>query len=166
VVCIRKDSPFAHKVALVLGDLQEDLRIFYHPQKHPDAHDRLLEMLSSAGVQIREYSRASHPSEMQALVREGFGVALVREGMALDEQLTSRPLTGIDWTIDTALIYHKRRHPKTIPILVRQFKKQFGQQQRNSDSEPALAAINSTIKRPNASVSSVREEPVQLRLLG
>jgi DNA-binding transcriptional LysR family regulator len=166
VVCIRKDSPFAHQAALVVGDLHEHLRIFYHPQKHPDAHDRLLEWLSSAGVQIREYSRASHPSEMQALVREGFGMALVREGMALDDQLTSRPVTGIDWTIDTALIYHKQRHPKTVPILARQFKKQFGRQRPNNDSELASTAMKSTIRRPNSSVSSATEEPVQLRLLG
>jgi hypothetical protein len=103
---------------------------------------------------------------MQALVREGFGMALVREGMALDDQLTSRPVTGINWTVDTALIYHKLRHPKTVPILVRQFKKKFGQQRLNNDSEPASMAVSSTIKRPNASVSSAEEEPVQLRLLG
>jgi DNA-binding transcriptional LysR family regulator len=166
VACIRKDSPFALKSALAVADLKEHLRIFYHPQKHPDAHGRLLEMLSSAGVQLREYSRASHPSEMQALVREGFGIALVREGMALDDQLTSRPVTGIEWTIDTALVYHKQRHPKTIPILVRQFKKQFGQQRLNNDSELASIAMNSTLKRPNVSVSSTNQEPVQLRLLG
>jgi DNA-binding transcriptional LysR family regulator len=166
VVCIRKDSPLAHKPALVIGDLQEHLKIFYHPQKHPDAHGRLLEWLSSAGVQIREYSRASHPSEMQALVREGFGVALIREGMALDDQLTSRPIAGIDWTIDTALIYHKRRHPKTVPILVRQFKKQFGTPRTNKDGEPASITVNDAIKRPSASISAVEAEPVQLRLLG
>jgi DNA-binding transcriptional LysR family regulator len=166
VVCIRKDSPLAHKPALAIGDLQEHLKIFYHPQKHPDAHGRLLEWLSSAGVQIREYSRVSHPSEMQALVREGFGVALIREGMALDDQLTSRPIAGIDWTIDTALIYHKRRHPKTVPILVRQFKKQFGTQRTNKDGEPASITVNDAIKRPSASISAVETEPVQLRLLG
>ena len=166
VVCMRKDSPFAQKAALVVGDLKEHLRIFYHPQKHPDAHDRLLEWLSSAGLQISGYSRASHPSEIQALVREGFGVALVREGMAMDDQLTSRPLTGIDWTIDTALIYHKQRHPKTVPILVRQFKKQFGKQKSNNDREPVSTTMSSTIKRPNTSVSSATQEPVQLRLLG
>ncbi len=82
VVCVRKDSPLANKAALVVGDLKDHLRIFYHPQKHPDAHDRLLELLTSVGVHIREFSRASHPYEMQALVRAGFGVALVREGRA------------------------------------------------------------------------------------
>lgn len=166
VACLRKDSPFALKSALVVADLKEHLRIFYHPQKHPDAHDRLLEMLSSAGVQLREYSRASHPSEMQALVREGFGIALVREGTALDDLLTTRPVNGIDWTIDTALIFHKHRHPQTIPILVRQFKKQFGQHLRSNDMEHASMVVNGSLKRPSGSVSAPNQEPVQLRLLG
>jgi len=166
VVCMRKDSPLANKAALVVGDLEEHLRIFYHPQKHPDAHDRLVERLSSVGVHIRDYSRASHPSEMQALVRDGFGVALIREGMTLDDQLTTRPVVGIDWTIDTALIYHKQRHPKTIPILVRQFKKQFGREISQNDSEIALTAGRTAMKRPNASVSTTEEGPIQLRLLG
>jgi len=103
---------------------------------------------------------------MQALVRDGFGVALIREGTTLDDQLTTRPVTGIDWTIDTALIYHKQRHPKTIPILVRQFKKQFGGEISKNDSEIALTAGRSTMKRPNARVSTTEEGPIQLRLLG
>ena len=42
---------------------------------------------------IRKDEWASHPSEMQALVRDGFGVALVREGMLLDDQLATRPVS-------------------------------------------------------------------------
>ena len=166
VVCVRKDSPLAGKAALVIGDLQEHLRVFYHPQRHPDAHDRLLEWLTSAGVQIREYSRASHPSEMQALVREGVGVALVPEGLSLDEQLTTRPVTGVDWTMDTALIYHKHRHPKTVPVLTRQFKKQFGRGLPRIDLESSAITDKTSTKRPNERVQRPEQEPVQLRLLG
>jgi DNA-binding transcriptional LysR family regulator len=165
VVCVRKDSPLAQKVALVIGDLQEHLRVFYHPQRHPDAHDRLLEWLGAAGVQIQEYSRASHPSEMQTLVRDGFGVALVREGMLLDDQLTTRPVIGVDWTIDTALIYHKQRYPKTVPVLVRKFKKQFGKGLPRIDSEPGTILSGSSSKRPNQRARPTNDEPIQLRLL-
>jgi DNA-binding transcriptional LysR family regulator len=73
LVCLRKDHPLASKAALKTGDLQENLAILYHPQRHPDAHHRLLELLADAGVSIEEYSRASHPSEMQTLVKEGYG---------------------------------------------------------------------------------------------
>jgi DNA-binding transcriptional LysR family regulator len=166
VVCMRKDSPLADRAALVVGDLPGHLKIFYHPQKHPDQHARLLAWLNAAGLHIREYSRVSHPSEMQALVRGGFGMALVPEGMPLDEQLTSRPVVGVDWAVDTALIYHKQRHPKTIPILVRQFKKEFGKLRAHEAGEHTSHARSSTVKRPSASVSSDTAEPIQLRLLG
>jgi DNA-binding transcriptional LysR family regulator len=123
VVCLRKDSPLAVKITLLPSDLQGNLTILYHPQRHPDAHTRLLELLSDAGVSIEEHSRASHPSEMQSLVKDGHGFALIREGTPLDEALTTRPILGVDWTVDTAIIYHKHRHPKTIPILLRQLKR-------------------------------------------
>jgi hypothetical protein len=55
---------------------------------------------------------------MQALVKDGYGFALVREGTILDDALTTRPITGVDWTVDSAVIYHQQRYPKSIPILV------------------------------------------------
>jgi DNA-binding transcriptional LysR family regulator len=165
VVCLREDSPLAQKAALTVGDLQEHLRVFHHPQKHPDAHHRLLDWLGAAGIRIHEYSKASHPSEMQSLVRDGFGVALVREGMLLDDQLTTRPISGVDWTIDTALIYHKQRYPKTVPVLVRQFKKQFGKGLPNIDSDPNTILRGTSSKQPNQSARPATDEPIQLRLL-
>lgn len=44
---------------------------------------------------------------MLTLVKEGHGLALIREGTPLEEGLTSRRLVGVDWTVDTAVIYHK-----------------------------------------------------------
>lgn len=72
VVCLRKDSPLALKAALRPADLQDNLAVLYHPQRHPDAHHRLLELLTDAGVSVEDYSRASHPSEMLTLVKEGY----------------------------------------------------------------------------------------------
>nr|WP_263378685.1 LysR family transcriptional regulator [Granulicella paludicola] len=165
VVCCRMDSPLAARSALHVSDLQDHLRVFYSPHRHPDAHKRLIEMLGSAGVEVREYSRASHPSEMQALVREGFGVALVREGTVLEGQLTTRPIMGVDWTLDTALIYHKQRHPKTVPVLARKFKRQFGEgllkMSQNALSNASLTAPSHKSRQPQPE----DEKPVQLRLL-
>jgi hypothetical protein len=54
-----------------------------------------------------------------------FRERMIREGTNLDEELTTRPIAGVDWTVDTALIYHKVRHPKTVPILVKRLMKQL-----------------------------------------
>jgi DNA-binding transcriptional LysR family regulator len=60
VVCLRRDDPLAKMGALQPDNLQGNLAVLYHPQRHPDAHERLLELLSEAGVQV-EHSWASHP---------------------------------------------------------------------------------------------------------
>jgi DNA-binding transcriptional LysR family regulator len=154
VVCLRKDHPLAVKGSLQPTDLQSNLRVFYHPLSHPNAHARLLELLEDEGVKVEDYSRASHPTEMQALIRDGYGFALVREGTILDGELTTRPIAGVDWTVDSAVIYHGQRHPKSIPILVRQFKRQL-----TKDGNDATSISR---KRPS---SATPERPIQLELL-
>jgi DNA-binding transcriptional LysR family regulator len=123
VVCLRRDHPLAERAAVHVSELHDKLAVLYHPQRHPDAHARLLELVSQAGISIADYSCASHPSEMQMLVKEGHGLALIREGTPLDEELTARPILGVDWTVDIGMIFHRQRHPKTIPILVRKLRR-------------------------------------------
>lgn len=81
---------------LQVSDLQDNLAIICRPQRHPDAHIRLLELLGDAGVTLGEYSCASHPSVLQTLVKKGHGFALIREGTLLEEDLTTRRLAGVD----------------------------------------------------------------------
>ena len=134
VVCLRQDDPLALKKALEPADLQGKLTILYQPQRHPAAHRKLLEMLGAAGVQIEEFSRASHPAEMQAMVKGGYGVALFREGTILEGDLTMRPINGVDWTVDTVAIYHRQHHPKTIPVLVRHFTNKLRKDEKRTAS--------------------------------
>jgi DNA-binding transcriptional LysR family regulator len=162
VVCLRKDNPLTSKAALLPTDLEDNLTILYHPQRHPDAHVRLLELLSDVGVSINEFSRASHPSEMQTLVKEGHGLALIREGTLLEEGLTTRPILGVDWTVDTAVIYHKQRHPKTIPLLVRKLKRGMQKDHRKDHASVIVHnsnGVNGAGRRPG---QSVKESPAQL----
>jgi DNA-binding transcriptional LysR family regulator len=166
VVCLREDNAFARKPALLAADLQNNLAILYHPQRHLAAHLRLIELLNSIGVQVGVHSHASHPSEMQALVREGFGMALIREGTLLGDGLTTRPIAGVDWTVDTALIYHRQRHPKTIPILSRKFKQQFGKRLTGDQSARNQPAAQSDIRSTNATRNKPNDGPVQMSLLG
>jgi DNA-binding transcriptional LysR family regulator len=166
LVCLRRNDPLAEKAYLQASDLQGNLAVLYHPQRHPDAHERLLELLQHIGVKIEEYSCASHPSEVQMLVKGGHGFALIREGTNLDEELTSRPIAGVDWTVDTALIYHKVRHPKTVPILVKLLRKhllQNGKQAALNKLSGLARDSNAHEKRP---VQRVTEESAQTKLTG
>jgi DNA-binding transcriptional LysR family regulator len=165
VVCLRKDDPLARKSSLKASELQDNLSILYHPQRHPDAHERLLELLDEAGVRIEEYSSVSNPLEMQMLVKEGYGLALIREGTTLDEELTTRPIAGVDWTVDTAIVFHKQKHPKTIPALVRSLRKSSSEKgkPRNLSYDPVSTRTSTnTRKHPPLSIATA---PVQLQLL-
>ncbi|WP_263415225.1 LysR family transcriptional regulator [Terriglobus albidus] len=165
VVCLRKDNPLAIKLALLPSDLQHNLAVLYHPQRHPHAHVRLLELLAEAGVRVEEYSHASHPTEMQMLVKEGHGLALIREGTLLDEDLTTRPIMGVNWTVDTAIIYHKRHYPKTVPLLIKKLRRQMngdGHDLRTNHVSVASCSLRPISKRPPQSATN---RPMQLVLL-
>jgi DNA-binding transcriptional LysR family regulator len=159
VVCLRRDHPLAGKAAIQPSDLQNSLTIFYHPQRHPEAHERLLELLGDAGIFIEEFSRASHPSEMQSLVLEGYGLALIREGTPLLGDLITRPIIGVDWTVDTAIIYPKGTYPRNIPALVTTLKRQIMKADRKSALSIVTEAQNTVAKR---TVQHAVEPPVQL----
>jgi DNA-binding transcriptional LysR family regulator len=158
VVCLRKDHPLAVKSMLRACDLQDNLTIIYHPQRHPEAHVRLLEMLADAGVALKDYSCASHPSEMQSLVNEGYGLALIREGTPLEEGLITRRLSGADWTIDTAVVYHKQRYQKTLPVLVRMLKRSFQKEIKSNPILPTSQSSTGAVKHPVKAVIGTQNE--------
>jgi DNA-binding transcriptional LysR family regulator len=166
VVCLRQDHPLAAKAALAPADLQEHLTILYHPQRHPSAHERLLELLAEAGLKIDEYSRASHPTEIQELVKQGYGFALIREGTVLDKELVTRPIVGVGWTVDTAIVYNKLNHPKTIPVLIRHLKRRLNASTNKGALHQVMAlppAVNAADKRRPRPDDT---EPEQMSLLG
>lgn len=139
VICLRRDDALATKSALQVADLAGRLSVLYHPNRHPEAHERLLELFADAGVRIEDYSHALHPLEMQLLVKEGHGLSLIREGSLLDGDLTTRPIAGVNWTVDTAVIFHKLRHRKTIPILVRKLVKHLD---RDTKSPATISKVH------------------------
>ncbi|MDE1161179.1 MAG: LysR family transcriptional regulator [Acidobacteriaceae bacterium] len=161
VVCMRKDNVLAERAALHVRDLQGRLSVLYHPDRHPQAHARLLELLAQAGVGIEDYSSASHPVEMQMLVREGYGLALVREGTVLDSDLTTRRLLEVEWTVDSAVICRRENYPKTLPVVIRRLQKMI------------IRSATPAEQKRLASYLQVREEaeqpknmaPIQLRLI-
>jgi len=149
VACLRGDDPLAmSKSALSAADLSARPGIFYDPARHPAAHERLVEMLAEAGIQMQEHSRVSHPSDLQQLVLEEDGVAFIREGTALLPGLTTRPILGKPWTVDTAFIYHNENHPKTIPPLVRELKRHAAAELKMPGKEAVIVPPNGSRKRP------------------
>jgi DNA-binding transcriptional LysR family regulator len=166
VACIPRDHPCAAKAVLQPVDLQANLAIFYDPQRHPLAHEELVERLAEIGVRVDEYSRASHPTEMHELVKQGYGFALIREGSALEPELVTRPIAGVNWTVDTAIVYNKQRHLRTIPVLVRHLKRYLASPANKTNQGTALAASPARNGAPKRPPHAVRKNPAQMSLLG
>ena len=163
VVCLRADDALARSASLRPAELTGRPAVLYHPRLHPAAHARLLEMLAEKGLQIEEQSRASHPTEIQQLVLEGYGLSLIREGTGLHPGLITRPITGVTWTVDTAFIYHGEHHPKTMPVLAQELRKQFIVHAKKPPVKAAIAASNGVAKRPP---EPEKRAPEQLTLPG
>jgi len=100
---------------------------------------------------------------MQTLVKGGHGFALIREGTNLDEELTTRPIAGVDWTVDTALIYHKVCHPKTIPILAKRLRKHLPQHGNETARNKVSISVQASIATGKRPVQRVTEDPVQIK---
>jgi len=164
VICLRADDPLASKPRIRPADLENKSLILYHPEQHPDAYVRLMELLQDADMDTKQIARASSPEGMQSLVKNRFGFALVREGSVRDPALTSRPVMGFEWTVDTAVIYNKARHPKTIGMFLRLLRNRIGAQPRRRRLvDLAQAAVAASALPPSPAALS-GHMPLQLTL--
>jgi DNA-binding transcriptional LysR family regulator len=152
VVCLPGDHELGRKAALSAADLTRNLTVFRHPAQHPEAHERLRELLAEVGVEVEEHSHTSHPQEMQEAVLRREGFALIREGTPLMEGLITRPIQGVEWTVDTAFVFRKTSELRLLPIIAKSLRKQF------------LGSTHSVLKmRPRVVRSS--DNPEQMKLI-
>jgi DNA-binding transcriptional LysR family regulator len=137
VACMPAEHPLAKKTALSAEDLTANLKVFRHPSQHPEAHEVLSELLAELGVDFEANSHFSHPHDMQQSIKSGFGFALMREGTALLEGLTARPILGVEWTFDTAFVYRNTPRSQIIPIIAKNLRKDSSTDVNRRRKKPA-----------------------------
>lgn len=147
LACMRADDPLARNHEVTPADLSPRLNIFRDPELHPAAHRRLIELLGEVEIHPEIKCVAATPADIQWMVRAEHGVALVDQGIGLDPDLTTRPIAGVQWTIDSAFVHHAGATHPAIPFVV-----QFAGQM---PSRPI--GRKRPLPHPN--------EPLQLRLL-
>jgi len=125
VVCIPADHPLAKKPALSAADLSHNLTVFRRPSLHPEAHARLLELLADLGVWFEEHAHISHPHEMLEAVKNGEGFGLIREGTPMIEGVATRPIIGVNWTFDTAVVFPRNPKSRIVPVIAKHLKRTF-----------------------------------------
>ena len=147
VLCIRADDPLSAEALIDLHAAASRITIFRDPELHPSAHSRLSEMFSEAGISLHILNSAATPADMQWMVKENYGLALIDQRSALESGLVTRPIAGVNWTADTAFVSSRKSAHIALP-LIEKFIKQDG--------------LSAERKRPGAE----RVRPQQLRLLG
>lgn len=147
VVCMRSNDPAASLDEIAPSSLEKKLKIFREPKHNPEGHRHLLEMLDEVGVHPEVASTTAHPRDIQWLVKSGYGHALIREGSELEAGVVTRPVAGVSWKVDCALISKKSPSQKTIPVLVRALRKKLRSPSLMLSKKPPQSARRTAAKR-------------------
>jgi DNA-binding transcriptional LysR family regulator len=119
VVCLRGEDPLAYQTQLDIQDIALRIKIFCDPELQPAAHARLAEMFKEVGIPLHLACSASTPADIQWMVKAGYGLALIDQASSLDSGLVTRPISGVNWTVDTAFVHHSRADHVALPFIER-----------------------------------------------
>jgi DNA-binding transcriptional LysR family regulator len=122
VVCMRSDDHLADRPQLNVHEVSPRLSIFRDPELHPSAHSRLVEMFTEVGIPIHLACVARTPSEVQWMVKERYGLALIDQLFPLEAGLVTRPIAGLNWTADTAFVHARKVGHVALPFIERFFR--------------------------------------------
>ncbi len=147
VVCMRADDPLASRSQLDIHEVAPRIKVFRDPELHPSAHSRLVEMFAEVDIPLHLASSAATPSEIQWMIRENYGLALIDQLSSLEPGLVTRPIAGVNWTADSAFVSSKEGNHMALPF-IEKFLKEGG--------------LKPDRKQPR----SERIRPQQLKLIG
>jgi LysR family hydrogen peroxide-inducible transcriptional activator len=122
VLCMRADDPLASRAQIDIREAAPRIRIFRDPELHPAAHSRLSEMFAEAGIPLKLANSAATPSDMQWMVKERYGLALIDQLSSLEPGLITRPIASVTWTADTAFVAGKESDHIALPLLEKYFR--------------------------------------------
>jgi hypothetical protein len=89
-------------------------------------------MLEGQGITPKISNPTFNSEHVQWMVRERLCIALIRQSEPLHEDLTTKPIQGVNWTIDSAIAYREEHDQEALPLLLRDLEKRF------SVAEPTL----------------------------
>jgi len=142
VVCMKADDPLAQRSEVPAIELGRRLKIFRNPESHPAAHNRLIEMLAEVGVYPEITNLVATPADIQWMVKDNYGVALIDREILTDPSLTTRPVAGVRWTADTAFVHRNGADHLALPILIRHVRKLRDEKPKRRAVHPAAANTN------------------------
>ena len=125
VVCMRSDDPLAEREAIPPDALDGKISIFTYQRHHPTAYVRIAEMFKELGVALRPSKPTLNIDHIQWMVKEGVCYSLIRASRPLINGLVTRPIAGVDWTIDTAFVTKAEHENPALSWFVEELAKHF-----------------------------------------
>ena len=135
VICLRSDDPLTHRSQLDIYEIADRIKIFRDPELQPSAHSRLVEMFAEIGAPMHLACSANTPADIQWMVKAGYGLALIDQASPLDSGLTSRPIAGVNWTVDTAFVHHNLADHIALPFIERSLAQRWRDAKRKKHPE-------------------------------
>ena len=140
VVCMRADDPLASEEEVPAAALDRKICIFTYQKHHPLAYETLIQMFEGLGVTPRPCKPTMNIDHVQWMVKEGGCYSLIRAGRPLASGLTTRPIVGVDWTIDTAIACRKDHGNPALSLLIEELKKRYDTRPSSYEKKPPLSA--------------------------
>ncbi len=140
LVCMRDDDPLAKNEAVPPAALNEKLSIFTYQRHHPAAYERMVQMFEQVGISPRPCKPTMNVEHIQWVVREGTCYSLMRAGRPLISGLVTRPIAGVDWTVDTALVSRPDKNKPALSLLMEELVKQSKQTVDVPEMKPVMTA--------------------------
>jgi DNA-binding transcriptional LysR family regulator len=125
VVCMRNDDPLADADAVPPSALDGRISVFTYQRHHPTAYTRIVEMFAEIGVALRPSKPTLNIDHIQWMVKEGVCYSLIRASRPLMNGLVTRPIAGVDWTIDTAFVTKAEHENPALSWFVEEMVKHF-----------------------------------------
>ena len=134
---MRSDDVLAEHAQLGIHEIAQRLTIFRDPELHPSAHSRLLEMFGEAGISLHVVCSARAPAEIQWMVNQRFGLALIDQLTPLDPGLITRSIAGLNWPSDSAFVYVSHMDHVALPFIERFLRETWNESRRRRPSVKA-----------------------------
>ena len=81
------------------------------------------------------------------MVRTRFCLALISASEVVREGLTTRPIQGVRWTIDSALVYCTNHKQLALPLLLQDLEEKFPAGSAVSQKKPARAVTEAEARK-------------------
>ncbi len=150
VVCMRNTDPLAEYEVVPPSSLDNKISIFTYQRHHPTAYNRLVEMFAEIGITPRPCEPTLNIEHVQWMVREGHCYSLIRAGRTLMNGLVTKPIAGVDWTIDTALVLRTDNENPALSLFVEELTNRFRQSPEIPEKKP-VASVRVRATRPKTS---------------